>query len=211
MIMKQLTLALIAFAAIAFTTCHSSSNQSSEKKDTLVEAKMDTAIGHASLTGNPSVIKSYFTNVNAQVAACIKGITIHYFYTKHGLAYDDIAESKNGTAVLLKIFSKFDIATFPADQKTVYDGQIGGIKESAQAIVTRADTDGERIQFAELSNHMYELVSASGTCKILYCDHCPMALNNKGANWLNESLDIQNPYFKGTVMNTCGKVEEVIE
>jgi hypothetical protein len=33
----------------------------------------------------------------------------------------------------------------------------------------------------------------------------------KGANWLNESLDIQNPYFKGTAMNAFGKVEKLIE
>jgi len=36
--------------------------------------------------------------------------------------------------------------------------------------------------------------------------HCPMAANDKGADWLQESADeVQNPYF-GARMPHCGKI-----
>jgi hypothetical protein len=57
---------------------------------------------------------------------------------------------------------------------------------------------------------MYELVKTFGAGKKVYYDHCPMAFNNKGANWLSESAAIKNPYM-GTKMPGCGSVEQVIE
>jgi Cu(I)/Ag(I) efflux system membrane fusion protein len=39
----------------------------------------------------------------------------------------------------------------------------------------------------------------------LYVQHCPMADNNKGADWLSTEKEIRNPYF-GESMLTCGEV-----
>ncbi len=38
---------------------------------------------------------------------------------------------------------------------------------------------------------------------------CPMAFDNKGADWLQMDEDIRNPYF-GASMLKCGEVVEVI-
>jgi Cu(I)/Ag(I) efflux system membrane fusion protein len=38
---------------------------------------------------------------------------------------------------------------------------------------------------------------------------CPMAFNNAGAIWLQQSDKILNPYF-GTAMSTCGEIEKTI-
>jgi Cu(I)/Ag(I) efflux system membrane fusion protein len=43
----------------------------------------------------------------------------------------------------------------------------------------------------------------------LYRIHCPMAFNNKGADWLQADKDIRNPYF-GASMLSCGEVTEEI-
>jgi Cu(I)/Ag(I) efflux system membrane fusion protein len=40
---------------------------------------------------------------------------------------------------------------------------------------------------------------------IIYVQHCPMADNNKGADWLSTEKEIRNPYF-GSSMLTCGEV-----
>ncbi len=212
--MKQLAISLTAFAAITFTTCNNGSNLSSVQKDTSIIDKldkMDTGRAVTMPTGNATFVHASFTNVNADVAADVQEVASRYFHMKHALVNDDAAATKKGASMVLQVVSQFDNATFPAEQKSVYDSQIGAIKEHAQTIVTNDDLDAERMHFAELSKHMYELIKAFGVAKRLYYDHCPMALNNKGANWLNESLGIQNPYFKGTAMNTCGKVEKVIE
>jgi Cu(I)/Ag(I) efflux system membrane fusion protein len=43
----------------------------------------------------------------------------------------------------------------------------------------------------------------------LYILHCPMAFDNKGAQWLQDNDQTSNPYF-GQIMLRCGGVEEVV-
>jgi hypothetical protein len=43
--------------------------------------------------------------------------------------------------------------------------------------------------------------------KVYYRIHCPMAFDNRGADWLAPSRDVHNPYF-GASMPNCGSVEE---
>ncbi|MEA3224871.1 MAG: hypothetical protein U9Q07_02900, partial [Planctomycetota bacterium] len=45
--------------------------------------------------------------------------------------------------------------------------------------------------------------------KTLYKTYCPMAFDDKGADWLQLDEDILNPYF-GASMLLCGEVKEVI-
>jgi Cu(I)/Ag(I) efflux system membrane fusion protein len=37
--------------------------------------------------------------------------------------------------------------------------------------------------------------------------HCPMAANNRGADWLQSAEELRNPYF-GSAMLTCGEIVE---
>jgi len=43
----------------------------------------------------------------------------------------------------------------------------------------------------------------------LFIMHCPMANDNKGADWLQASSPLQNPYF-GEQMLSCGEIKETI-
>lgn len=43
----------------------------------------------------------------------------------------------------------------------------------------------------------------------VYVHHCPMAFDDKGADWLYDKRDIYNPYF-GEVMLRCGVVKDKI-
>ena len=209
--MKQSVIAILAMSAITFAACNSN-NQTAEKKDPMSHDKM--AIDSVSIAPTEKVdapvIKASFVNVSADVSAHISEVMSHYFHIKHALTKDDAAEAKNGATMLLKVISQFDNSLLSVGQKEEYSKHISAIKEQAGAIVKSTDVDAERTHFAELSAHTYELVKAFGAGKKVYYDHCPMAFNSKGANWLNENAVIQNPYM-GTKMETCGKVEQVIK
>ena len=209
--MKQLVIAILAVSAVTLAACNSSS-QPAEKKDAMSHDKMAMDSGKMASTEkvDAPVIKVSFSNVNTDVAAHIKEVASHYFHIKHALTKDDATEAKNGATMLLQVISQFDNSLLPAEQKGEYSKHITAIGEHADAITKSADVAAERTHFAELSAHMFELVKAFGTGKKIYYDHCPMAFGNKGANWLSESADIQNPYM-GSKMETCGKVEKVIE
>jgi hypothetical protein len=209
--MKQLVIAILAVSAISFAACNNG-DKSSEKHDEANHnhTAMDSSGSTSTEKVDAPVIKASFTNVNADVKAHVNEVLSHYFHVKHALTNDDAAEARNGATMLLQVISQFDNSLLPADQKAAYTNHINAVKEHADAIVKSADVDAERMHFSELSTHTYELVKAFGAGKKVYYDHCPMAFNNKGANWLNESAAIQNPYM-GTKMPECGSVEQVIE
>jgi hypothetical protein len=210
--MKQVVIAILVIAALAFAACNNSGDQTSAKKDTMSHdhMAMDSGTADSDKAVDAPVIKASFTNVNADITGHITEVMSHYFHIKHALTKDDATEAKNGAKMLLQVINQFDNSLLPAGQKTEYTKHINAIKEHADAIVKSADVNAERMHFSELSTHTYELLKAFGAGKKIYYDHCPMALNSKGANWLNESAAIQNPYM-GTKMPECGSVEQIIE
>lgn len=68
----------------------------------------------------------------------------------------------------------------------------------------------QRDNYALLSNEFIRLLRKSGLDQgELYIAHCPMARNDKGADWISHTKEIRNPYF-GADMLTCGSVTETI-
>lgn len=86
-----------------------------------------------------------------------------------------------------------------------------GITGKASQIVLSKEIKDQRVYFAGISNDVIVLVKKSGLKSgELYVTHCPMALDHKGAYWLSDSKEINNPYF-GKMMLKCGSVEETIK
>ena len=210
--MKRIIIVFVGSTVVILSACNGG-NQVAEKKDAMNSGKMAKMGADTSKAGDSlkkvdaPVIKASFTG---DVSAHMNEVVSHYFHIKHALTKDDAAEAKNGATMLLQVISQFDNSLLTAEQKPEYAKHISGVKEHADAIVQSADVNTQRMRFSELSTHMYELVKAFGAGKKIYYDHCPMALNNKGANWLNDVTVIQNPYL-GTKMPDCGSVEQVIE
>jgi len=213
--MKRIIIVFVGLTAVMLSACNGG-NQATEKKDAMNSDKMAKMEADTSKAGDSTkkidapVIKASFTNVSTDVSAHINEVLSHYFHVKHALTKDDAVEAKNGATMLLQVISQFDNSLLSAEQKPEYTKHITAIKEHADGIVKSADIDAERMHFSELSTHLHELVKAFGASKKIYYDHCPMAFNNKGANWLNDVAAIQNPYL-GAKMPDCGSVEQVIE
>ena len=84
------------------------------------------------------------------------------------------------------------------------------IKAILKAMQNERDIENQRKLFITLSNEMIVLAKAFGTNKTIYVEHCPMANDNQGADWLSLEKEIKNPYF-GDKMLTCGSVEDTIK
>ena len=83
------------------------------------------------------------------------------------------------------------------------------IMQSRQVAATDDHTcERQRIAFGSLSAAIYTLLkSANVTNAGVYHQFCPMAFNNKGAYWLSNQSEIENPYF-GKKMLECGEVKD---
>ncbi len=193
---KVLTLSLLS-VSILFSACQGGSQKHSA----------DTEDTSETVAKN---VKQTLANVDSTVSAKTQEVFDHYIHVKTALVNSDAPEAQNGARAILSVIDGFDASNLPADQKAEYDNSISGIRTNAQAISGESNLEKQRTTFAELSKHTYNLVKAFGANRTIYNDHCPMALNDKGAMWLSDEEDIKNPYF-GKEMLECGSVEEVIK
>ena len=77
-----------------------------------------------------------------------------------------------------------------------------------QELQSSEDLEAIRAAFYPLSQQIYTWVKNSDeNSEKLYWQHCPMAMDNEGANWLSMESEILNPYF-GDQMLHCGRIAE---
>ena len=94
------------------------------------------------------------------------------------------------------------------------DKEIALLVQISQQVDTIAQSPTlalQRDHFIPLSDNLIEWVKMIGPgSSPLYIQHCPMAQNYEGADWLSLEKEIRNPYF-GDMMLTCGSVTGEIE
>ncbi len=77
-------------------------------------------------------------------------------------------------------------------------------------MAAKRDLEGQRDEFVQLSQNMIQIGQQMESLDDkLYVQYCPMANNDKGANWLSLEEEIRNPYY-GDAMLTCGSVVQTI-
>ena len=111
-----------------------------------------------------------------------------------------------GYAVVSTALYKDDLAA----AKKAASGMVKHDKDSAmakhaQAIADSKSIDDARMHFKELSDIAIPIAKKE---KTMHVAHCPMAMDGKGADWLQASdTEIQNPYY-GASMAHCGKFKK---
>ena len=205
--MKKFSIIIVAVGAFILGSCNtnSSTKQETTTKDTI---PMQGQSSISTDTSHVPIVKASFSNADPAVTSNVNDIVSHYIHIKNALINSNAAEAKSGASMLLDVLKKTDKSLFPAEQKEEYDKHISAVKEHAEMIEKGKEVEEQRMHFAELSDHVYELVRAFGGGQTLYHDHCPMY--NNGSEWLSESKEIKNPYM-GPKMPGCGKVEEVLQ
>ena len=82
---------------------------------------------------------------------------------------------------------------------------------SLELIAEGESLDKNRLEFKKLSmSFVYFSSYIKDYQNTIYIQYCPMADNNKGADWLSLNKAIKNPYF-GDKMLHCGSVIKVVE
>ncbi|MCK9403994.1 MAG: DUF3347 domain-containing protein [Chitinophagaceae bacterium] len=161
-------------------------------------------------TGHTAMATATAATTNS-TAASVKELVSHYLHIKNALANDDGKEAANGGKAMVESFAKFDQSALTAEQKKTYADISDDAREHAEHIGMNADMIAhQREHFSTLSKDIYDLVKTLGSGQTLYQDYCPMYNNNKGATWLSETREINNPYF-GKKMPACGSIKETLQ
>lgn len=160
---------------MALIACNNKANKSAEKKDTVTTAE-------SSKVASGPVFKD----------SKISGIYTDYLKLKDALVAAKVEDAKNAAktlAVALKSYTGCENTAI-----------------IAQKITDAKDITAQRKEFTGLSSDVIALFKhADLTSGTIYVQHCPMANNGDGGDWLAAEKKIQNPYY-GTEMMECGAV-----
>lgn len=140
----------------------------------------------------------------------LKAVFDNYFALKDALVKTDGNSASAKASVLLSAINAVKMETLKTDEHTVWMKVLKNIKEDTEHIADTKDAKHQRDHFVTLSKNVYDLIKVSKQETPTYLQHCPMASDGKGADWLSKEKEIKNPYF-GSMMLSCGKVTETIK
>lgn len=142
----------------------------------------------------------------SQLAAVVDG----YLLVQKALAGDDFAAAKSAaSSVANDHLVKVDMSILSEEAHVVWMKLHDGIAAASKAIGGASDIAKARAEFETLSMNLTNALKAFNIGKEILVVHCPMAFDNRGARWLQDSEDVLNPYF-GAEMLQCGAVENRI-
>ncbi len=145
-----------------------------------------------------------------QASNSISSVYNSYFSLTDALAKDDGKAAQSAAKSLFSNIANADVNKMNANDKAIWTKYKTKLSFDAEHIKGVDENEHQREHFVSLSKNMYEVMKVIKYDKTVYYQHCPMANDNKGANWLSLNSKISNPYM-GKAMPTCGKTVETIK
>ncbi|CAM3996605.1 DUF3347 domain-containing protein [Flavobacterium cucumis] len=133
-----------------------------------------------------------------------------YFLLKDVLITSDASATSTAAEKLVTALNNVKMDKLEMDVHMVWMKVFNQLKTDATQIATAKDIKKQRHHFVTLSNEMYSLMKVAKYDTTVYYQHCPMANDGKGANWLSKENEVKNPYY-GSRMLTCGKTVETLK
>ena len=111
---------------------------------------------------------------------------------------------------LAEVLTSVDMTLIKGEAHMYWMGQLKAMQAHSQKISNLKEVEEQRTQFDFLSQSLIKSLKVFGVpSDTFYVQHCPMANDNNGADWISKEKEIKNPYY-GDEMLTCGNVLETI-
>lgn len=137
----------------------------------------------------------------------IKPVLTHYLELKDALVKGDSKRATNASAAFGKAVGQLDINALGAENKQRWMIRGADLSAKGSMLVTKQGLEEQRKAFYPLSKALIAALTDMGNPGLnLYVQHCPMAFNDTGADWISDSDKVMNPYF-GDAMLHCGSVK----
>ncbi len=132
-----------------------------------------------------------------------------YIVYKDYLVEDKSAEALKQAEVIRNVLQDIEGNKLDPQAKEYWISLKGNLKTSLEKMIALTDIEKQRVHFKALSGYLLSAIEAFGIHEKVYVLHCPMADDDKGANWLSKENQVLNPYF-GSKMLKCGEVKREI-
>jgi len=192
-----------------------------EAGDEIVSNGTFTVDASVQLSGRPSMMNPKLDTEKADAfikvaisekdKQAFEAILSNYLKFKDALVADDFTSAKKINSKVNDQINNIDKSQLNSEAGKIWESFQKELLTSTNTMATAKDIKEMRNSFDEFSETMIGLVKTFQlTSKELYVLHCPMADNNKGADWLSASSEIKNPFY-GSAMLTCGELKSTIK
>jgi Cu(I)/Ag(I) efflux system membrane fusion protein len=186
-------MALVLFSGVSFAQMHDHSH---------MQSMSDSEMAKPAVFITPFAFKTQLDQVYKS-----------YLSIQASLSSDDFQNTQSNALTLTKSLQEVDMKLL-TDMKVHMAWMAASEKlaKDAEHIAAAPDIENARTEFKKVSDDLIAIAkqfSTSGKTP-LYVFHCPMALKNKGADWVQDEKTVKNPYF-GKSMLTCGKITDTID
>lgn len=138
--------------------------------------------------------------------SALQSLFTSYMGWKDALANDQFEVAVKQAGVMKVNANKITANLFAERDREAWTKYLSALRSSLEHVAHWSDIEQSRKSFQATSAILVEMSEyVQPLEKPLYVQHCPMADNNKGADWLSLEREIRNPYF-GSSMLTCGEV-----
>ncbi|MCW8898728.1 MAG: efflux RND transporter periplasmic adaptor subunit [Flavobacteriales bacterium] len=166
-------------------------------------------------TKTPAMQKDVKTNnpisISKEAKKALQPVYADYLKLKDFLTADSVEDAKKVAVSMQDNLAKINMSIFTGESHTVWMKFSSNLKNTLQHIPHLLSIEEVREKFRQISIIMIEMTNTFNPFdKTLYIQYCPMADNDKGADWLSSEKEIKNPYF-GKSMLKCGEVTKEIK
>jgi len=135
-----------------------------------------------------------------------------YLAVQQALSQDDLAAAHAHVKRTQRALAAMNMAALDAAAHDAWMPLHETQQTAWSALLDADEIDEARYHFARASDSVIAALTLFGHAgtSALYIVHCPMALDDAGADWLQDTVQIANPYF-GAAMLRCGAVTGALE
>jgi Cu(I)/Ag(I) efflux system membrane fusion protein len=167
--------------------------------------------GHSAMLETPSSPTPEKVSISDKAITALQPLFRNYFELKNYLVDDDFENALQAGKVMRQTRDKVDRDLFSCEARKIWISNENKLKDVLQNVHHFQTIEELRKAFQTISNTMIDITESLGPSdEIVYVQRCPMADNNKGANWLSREKEINNPYF-GASMLKCGEIIKTIQ
>ncbi len=189
--------------------------------DEIVSNGTFTVDAAVQLSGRPSMmnpetdsaekVSEITANLSSAEKSKFQPLLENYLSLKNALVTDDLSKANKEVKQMNSQLADLKKLPLNAENTKIWNSFQMELSNSASAMEKSKSLESIRENFNELSETMIGLVNTFKlNSSTLYVLHCPMADQNKGADWLSASSEVKNPYY-GSAMLGCGELKATIK
>jgi Cu(I)/Ag(I) efflux system membrane fusion protein len=149
--------------------------------------------------------------VDERVLSSLEPVLDAYLSVAERLAEDDLEAARQAMRALEREAGRVR-APRSAEARAAWTATAEALTEHSRQGIRSADIDGARGSFEHLSAGARGLLEGFGNPlpQPVRLAYCPMAFNDRGAEWIQRGEEIDNAYF-GAQMRRCGEIRAVVQ